>query len=61
MSAKDAFLSGYEAGKKDAIDRCLMRKVGRSDPSSVIYNLAVDLCVVAIDALDVRHAEEKWK
>jgi hypothetical protein len=58
MSAKDAFLSGYEAGKKDAIDRCLMEKV--EDVYSP-HNLVVTLCVLAIDALDVRHAEEKWK
>jgi hypothetical protein len=58
MSAKDAFLSGYEAGKKDAIDQCLMEKV--ADICSP-HNLAIDLCVEAIEALDVRHAEDKWK
>jgi hypothetical protein len=58
MSAKDAFLSGYEAGKKDAIDQCLMEKV--EDVYSP-HNLAVNLCVEAIRELNVRYAEEKWK
>ena len=51
MSAKDAFLSGYEAGKKDAIDQCLMEKV--EDVYSP-HNLAVNLCVEAIRELNVR-------
>jgi len=55
--AADAiFRAGYEAGKADAIDRCMIeRRVLAKE-----HNAAIGLCVVAIRALDVRHALQKW-
>ena len=56
-----AFRAGYEAGKADAIDRCFVEKLGKEWPDQRTHNIAINLCVVAIRALDVRHAVEKWK
>lgn len=50
------FRAGYEAGKRDAIDRCLMERVPRSEPGWRDHNVALGLAVIAIRALDVRHA-----
>lgn len=52
----DAFRAGYEAGKHDAIDRCLIERVGKDHPDWRSHNVAVSHCVLAIRALDVRHA-----
>lgn len=56
MTQTTAFRAGYEAGKRDAIDRCLVERVPKSEPGWRGHNVALGLAVVAIRALDVRHA-----
>lgn len=55
-----AFRDGYEQGKLDSIDRCFIERVA-AGPDPRTHNTAVNLCVAAIRALDVRHAWMKWK
>lgn len=50
------FKAGYEAGKADAIDRCMIERRALDKE----HNAAIGLCVVAIRALDVRHALQRW-
>ena len=60
--AADAlFKAGYEAGKTDAIDRCLIERQPAGDGDYRAHNVAVNLCIVAIRALDVRHALQRWR
>lgn len=52
------FRAGYEAGKRDAIDRCRMERCHNVPMTARDreHNLAIAFCVEAIVALDVRHA-----
>jgi hypothetical protein len=61
MTKEEAFKAGYEAGKLDAIDRCMIERLPKSEPEWRPHNVASSLCAVAIRALDVRHALDKWR
>ena len=50
------FRAGYEEGRLDAIACCLMERASKTVPGWREHNVALDLAVVAIRALDVRHA-----
>ena len=51
------FRAGYEAGKRDAIDRCLIERMPtHRSADDRTHNVAVNLCIAAIRALDWRHA-----
>lgn len=60
-SERKAFIAGYEKAKLDAIDRCLIEKLPKSEHEWRSHNVAASLCAVAIRALDVRHALEALK
>lgn len=51
-----AFLAGYEAARADAIDRCLMERVASKGDHYRAHNTALNLAVIAIRAMDGRHA-----
>lgn len=53
---KAAFIAGYEKGKTDSIDRCMIERISKEEPDWRTYNLALISAVLAIRALDVRHA-----
>lgn len=50
-AARKAFRAGYLRAKMDALDRCRVEKTGGQ-----AHDLAIEKCVEAIQALDVRHA-----
>lgn len=56
-----SFLAGYEAGKADAIDRCLMERVPNKGDYYRAHNTALHLAVIAIRPLDGRHALSRRK
>lgn len=51
-----AFKSGYEKAKLDAIDRCKMERLRKTEPGWLTHNVALSFAIEAIRALDVRHA-----
>lgn len=55
-TARAAFIAGYEKGKADAIDRCLIERIGKNEPDWRSHNVAIGLAIAAIRALDVRLA-----
>ena len=49
--------AGYEAAKRDAIDRCLAEKMPNRTGDDRTHNVAVNLCILAIRALEPTSTE----
>lgn len=53
--------TGYEAARADAIDRCLMERVASKGDHYRAHNTALNLAVIAIRAMDGRHAIDQLR